>query len=148
MWKQTKTLWWENTLLGEVCLSAWGQLFECIMGIIGLQIKPLHCPDQSTSRKKRRNELNWNLDKSISLAVKLCPLGKECDYIELLCCTASPNWAWGQKINTSDYKGMFLANGMIMCLVNSHPTIAPGPQWLFLLKGTLHGLDRGHLLTR
>ena len=67
MWKQTKTLWWENTLLGEVCLSAWGQLFECIMGIIGLRIKPLHCPDQSTSRKKRRNELNWNLDKSISL---------------------------------------------------------------------------------
>ena len=34
-----------------------------------------------------------NLDKGISLAVKLCPLGKECDYIELLCCTASPNWA-------------------------------------------------------
>ena len=65
MWKQTKTLWWENTLLGEVCLSAWGQLFECIMGIMGLRIKPLHCPDQSTSMKNRRNELN-TLDKSIS----------------------------------------------------------------------------------
>ena len=25
---------------------------------MGLRIKPLHCPDQSTSRKKRRNKLN------------------------------------------------------------------------------------------